>query len=62
MMYSTATEIACKCKQSNGAFDFLQAYTSWMPYCSMVLIFIFIFFFSSGPGMSLKILDMYEIF
>lgn len=28
----------------------LQTHVSWMPYCSMVLIFIFIFFFSSGPG------------
>ncbi|XP_036450878.1 solute carrier family 2 member 11, like [Colossoma macropomum] len=29
---------------------YLQEYVSWMPYCSMVLIFIFIFFFSSGPA------------
>ncbi|KAJ8260877.1 hypothetical protein COCON_G00166000 [Conger conger] len=28
----------------------LQGHVSWMPYCSMVLIFIFIFFFSSGPA------------
>ncbi|XP_070408745.1 solute carrier family 2 member 11, like [Nothobranchius furzeri] len=29
---------------------YLQRNVSWMPYCSMVLIFIFIFFFSSGPA------------
>ncbi|XP_028827139.1 solute carrier family 2, facilitated glucose transporter member 11-like isoform X2 [Denticeps clupeoides] len=29
---------------------YLQAHVSWMPYCSMVLIFVFIFFFSSGPS------------
>ncbi|KAM7392982.1 hypothetical protein PAMA_007887 [Pampus argenteus] len=29
---------------------YLQSRVSWMPYCSMVLIFIFIFFFSSGPA------------
>ncbi|KAG9263330.1 solute carrier family 2, facilitated glucose transporter member 11-like [Astyanax mexicanus] len=29
---------------------YLQTYVSWMPYCSMVLIFTFIFFFSSGPA------------
>ncbi|XP_072515124.1 solute carrier family 2 member 11, like [Salminus brasiliensis] len=29
---------------------YLQTYVSWMPYCSMGLIFIFIFFFSSGPA------------
>ncbi|KAK2819077.1 hypothetical protein Q5P01_024638 [Channa striata] len=29
---------------------FLQTYITWMPYCSMVLIFQFIFFFSSGPA------------
>ncbi|XP_073334507.1 solute carrier family 2 member 11, like [Pagrus major] len=29
---------------------YLQTHISWMPYCSMVLIFIFIFFFSSGPA------------
>ncbi|XP_069015808.1 solute carrier family 2 member 11, like [Embiotoca jacksoni] len=28
----------------------LQTYVSWMPYCSMVLVFIFIFFFASGPA------------
>lgn len=30
---------------------FFQSKISWMPYCSMVLIFLFIFFFASGPGM-----------
>uniref|UniRef100_UPI003AABC592 solute carrier family 2 member 11, like n=1 Tax=Centroberyx gerrardi TaxID=166262 RepID=UPI003AABC592 len=29
---------------------YLQDQVSWMPYCSMALIFIFIFFFSSGPA------------
>ncbi|GLD55251.1 solute carrier family 2, facilitated glucose transporter member 11-like protein [Lates japonicus] len=29
---------------------YLQTHVSWMPYCSMVLIFIFIFFFASGPA------------
>ncbi|XP_066545317.1 solute carrier family 2 member 11, like [Amia ocellicauda] len=29
---------------------FLQKIISWMPYCSMVLVFTFIFFFSSGPA------------
>uniref|UniRef100_A0A3P9AD52 Solute carrier family 2, facilitated glucose transporter member 5 n=1 Tax=Esox lucius TaxID=8010 RepID=A0A3P9AD52_ESOLU len=29
---------------------YLQTLLSWMPYCSMVLIFLFIFFFSSGPA------------
>ncbi|XP_074546484.1 solute carrier family 2 member 11, like [Halichoeres trimaculatus] len=29
---------------------YLQTHISWMPYCSMVLIFIFIFFFASGPA------------
>ncbi|KAL0965577.1 hypothetical protein UPYG_G00283150 [Umbra pygmaea] len=29
---------------------YLQTVVSWMPYCSMVLIFIFIFFFCSGPA------------
>ncbi|CAJ1070779.1 solute carrier family 2 member 11%2C like [Xyrichtys novacula] len=29
---------------------YLQTHVSWMPYCSMVLIFTFIFFFSSGPA------------
>ncbi|XP_041826525.1 solute carrier family 2 member 11, like [Melanotaenia boesemani] len=29
---------------------YLQHHVSWMPYCSMVLIFIFIFFFASGPA------------
>ncbi|KAM6903047.1 solute carrier family 2 member 11, like [Xenentodon cancila] len=29
---------------------FLQNHVSWMPYCSMVLVFIFIFFFSCGPA------------
>ncbi|KAM4634102.1 solute carrier family 2 member 11, like [Polymixia lowei] len=29
---------------------YLQDQVTWMPYCSMVLIFIFIFFFSSGPA------------
>ncbi|XP_036385840.1 solute carrier family 2 member 11, like [Megalops cyprinoides] len=28
----------------------LQGQFFWMPYCSMVLIFLFIFFFSSGPA------------
>uniref|UniRef100_A0A3Q3A9J4 Solute carrier family 2, facilitated glucose transporter member 5 n=1 Tax=Kryptolebias marmoratus TaxID=37003 RepID=A0A3Q3A9J4_KRYMA len=28
----------------------LQTYVSWMPYCSLALIFIFIFCFTSGPG------------
>ncbi|XP_035391596.1 solute carrier family 2 member 11, like isoform X3 [Electrophorus electricus] len=28
---------------------YLQVYVSWMPYCSVVLIFIYIFFFSVGP-------------
>lgn len=28
-----------------------QGHISWMPYCSMVLIFFFIIFFASGPGM-----------
>ncbi|KAJ8339090.1 hypothetical protein SKAU_G00358760 [Synaphobranchus kaupii] len=28
----------------------LQGQVTWMPYCSMVLIFTFIFFFSSGPA------------
>lgn len=32
---------------------FLQSQVSWLPYCSMALIFIFIFFFSSGPGVCL---------
>lgn len=27
---------------------YLQTHLSWMPYCSMVLIFVFIFFFASG--------------
>uniref|UniRef100_A0A672MWM1 Solute carrier family 2, facilitated glucose transporter member 9-like n=1 Tax=Sinocyclocheilus grahami TaxID=75366 RepID=A0A672MWM1_SINGR len=29
---------------------YLQDFVSWMPYCSMVLIFTYIFFFSSGPA------------
>ncbi|XP_038589655.1 solute carrier family 2 member 11, like [Micropterus salmoides] len=29
---------------------YLQNQVPWMPYCSMVLIFIFILFFSSGPA------------
>lgn len=29
---------------------FLQKHVSWLPYCSMVLVFIFIFCFASGPG------------
>ncbi|KAM9841681.1 solute carrier family 2 member 11, like [Aulostomus maculatus] len=29
---------------------YLQKLISWMPYCSMVLIFFFIFFFASGPA------------
>ncbi|KAM8744488.1 solute carrier family 2 member 11, like isoform 1-T1 [Acanthopagrus schlegelii] len=29
---------------------YLQTHISWMPYCSMVLIFIFIFFFAGGPA------------
>ncbi|TKS84548.1 Solute carrier family 2, facilitated glucose transporter member 9 [Collichthys lucidus] len=29
---------------------YLQSKISWMPYCSMVLIFFFIFFFASGPA------------
>ncbi|XP_071322391.1 solute carrier family 2 member 11, like [Trachinotus anak] len=29
---------------------YLQTLVSWIPYCSMVLIFIFIFCFSSGPA------------
>ncbi|XP_076614847.1 solute carrier family 2 member 11, like [Chaetodon auriga] len=29
---------------------YLQIHISWMPYCSMVLIFVFIFFFASGPA------------
>ncbi|XDV54006.1 hypothetical protein PO909_022385 [Leuciscus waleckii] len=29
---------------------YLQDSVSWMPYCSMVLIFAYIFFFSSGPA------------
>ncbi|XP_030599185.1 solute carrier family 2, facilitated glucose transporter member 9-like [Archocentrus centrarchus] len=28
---------------------YLQTQVSWMPYCSMILIFLFIFFFASGP-------------
>ncbi|XP_035248037.1 solute carrier family 2 member 11, like [Anguilla anguilla] len=28
----------------------LQGQVTWMPYCSMVLVFTFIFFFSSGPA------------
>ncbi|KAJ8287103.1 hypothetical protein GJAV_G00047690 [Gymnothorax javanicus] len=28
----------------------LQGHASWIPYCSMVLVFTFIFFFSSGPA------------
>ncbi|XP_074473991.1 solute carrier family 2 member 11, like isoform X2 [Sebastes fasciatus] len=28
---------------------YLQSQVSWMPYCSMALIFIFIFFFTGGP-------------
>ncbi|KAJ0057162.1 hypothetical protein NL108_002105, partial [Boleophthalmus pectinirostris] len=28
----------------------LQTHLSWMPYCSMVLIFLFIFSFASGPS------------
>ncbi|KAJ8287102.1 hypothetical protein GJAV_G00047680 [Gymnothorax javanicus] len=28
----------------------LQGHFSWMPYCSMALVFAFIFFFSSGPA------------
>ncbi|KAJ8287104.1 hypothetical protein GJAV_G00047700 [Gymnothorax javanicus] len=28
----------------------LQGHASWIPYCSMVLVFAFIFFFSSGPA------------
>lgn len=34
-------------------FSPLQSQVSWLPYCSMGLIFIFIFFFSSGPGVCL---------
>lgn len=29
---------------------YLQTYLAWMPYCSMVLIFLFIFFFASGTS------------
>ncbi|XP_050977868.1 solute carrier family 2 member 11, like [Labeo rohita] len=29
---------------------YLQNFVSWMPYCSMVLIFTYIIFFSSGPA------------
>ncbi|XP_029024816.1 solute carrier family 2 member 11, like [Betta splendens] len=29
---------------------YLQTFVSWMPYCSMVLIFLFIVFFCSGPA------------
>ncbi|XP_043107026.1 solute carrier family 2 member 11, like [Puntigrus tetrazona] len=29
---------------------YFQKFVSWMPYCSMVLIFIYIIFFSSGPA------------
>uniref|UniRef100_A0A3Q1IXL2 Solute carrier family 2, facilitated glucose transporter member 5 n=1 Tax=Anabas testudineus TaxID=64144 RepID=A0A3Q1IXL2_ANATE len=29
---------------------YLQTYVSWIPYCSMIFIFMFIFFFSSGPA------------
>ncbi|XP_046873834.1 solute carrier family 2 member 11, like isoform X3 [Hypomesus transpacificus] len=29
---------------------YLQTQVSWMPYCSMALIFLFILFFSSGPA------------
>ncbi|XP_072310034.1 solute carrier family 2 member 11, like [Eucyclogobius newberryi] len=29
---------------------YLQANLSWLPYCSMMLVFIFIFSFGSGPG------------
>uniref|UniRef100_A0A3B4ZUE8 Solute carrier family 2, facilitated glucose transporter member 5 n=1 Tax=Stegastes partitus TaxID=144197 RepID=A0A3B4ZUE8_9TELE len=29
---------------------YLQRYLSWMPYCSMVLVFMFIFFFACGPA------------
>ncbi|KAM9338423.1 solute carrier family 2 member 11, like [Symphorus nematophorus] len=29
---------------------YLQTHISWVPYCSMVLIFLFIFFFASGPS------------
>ncbi|TRY68063.1 hypothetical protein DNTS_003641 [Danionella cerebrum] len=29
---------------------YLQDFVSWMPYCSMVLIFMYIFFFSTGPA------------
>uniref|UniRef100_A0A4W6C0V5 Solute carrier family 2, facilitated glucose transporter member 5 n=1 Tax=Lates calcarifer TaxID=8187 RepID=A0A4W6C0V5_LATCA len=36
--------------QPNRSFYFPQTHVSWMPYCSMVLIFIFIFFFASGPA------------
>ncbi|CAL1569529.1 unnamed protein product [Knipowitschia caucasica] len=29
---------------------YLQTHVSWMPYCSMLLVFIFIFAFGSGPS------------
>ncbi|KAF7700828.1 solute carrier family 2 member 11, like isoform X1 [Silurus meridionalis] len=29
---------------------YLQVHVSWMPYCSMVLIFLYIIFFCSGPA------------
>ena len=40
---------------------FPQTHISWVPYCSMVLVFFFIFFFASGPGtfFLLQILAIY---
>ncbi|XP_028318670.1 solute carrier family 2 member 11, like isoform X2 [Gouania willdenowi] len=29
---------------------YFRSHVSWMPYCSMVLIFVFIFFYAIGPG------------
>uniref|UniRef100_A0A665UZL2 Solute carrier family 2, facilitated glucose transporter member 5 n=1 Tax=Echeneis naucrates TaxID=173247 RepID=A0A665UZL2_ECHNA len=29
---------------------YLQTWVTWMPYCSMVLVFLFIFFFAGGPA------------
>lgn len=55
LLLQTATQISHK-------VIFLQSKISWMPYCSMVLIFFFIFFFASGPGMIITLLFIYLFF
>lgn len=49
--HQSITHIPHECSSSNRFLYLPQTQVSWMPYCSMVLIFLFIFFFSSGPGM-----------